>query len=109
MATTSPLRSGTKATPQAVFAACDQLRDEIGEFKNEEVLAITGGGLGTVSRLVKLYRQHEHIVAANEALDADVTINLVQALDQLLKQQVRRSQQATDEFMTGAGLFEHRP
>lgn len=103
MATTTPLRSGTKATPQAVFAACDQLRDEIGEFKNEEVLAITGGGLGTVSRLVKLYRQHEHIVAANEALDADATINLVQALDQLLKQQLRRSQQATDDFMSGAG------
>lgn|GEM_PF-6243960 len=58
------------------------------------MLAITGGGLGTVSRLVKLYRQHEHIVAANEALDAEVTINLVQALDQLLKQQLQRSQQS---------------
>jgi DNA repair exonuclease SbcCD ATPase subunit len=104
MASVSPIHSGTKATPQNVFAACRQLRTEQGEFRNEEVLAITGGGSGTVTRLVKLYRQHEHIVTANEALDAEVTITLVQALDQLLKQQLQRSQQATDDFMSGAGV-----
>ena len=52
-----PIRSGTKATPQAVFAACDRLRAEIGDFRNEDVLAITGGGMGPVSRLVRLYNQ----------------------------------------------------
>lgn len=100
----TPIRAGTKASPEAVFAACDKLRAEKGEIRNEDVLAITGGGLGTVGRLVKMYRAHEKIIAANDALDAEVTVSLVQALDRLLKQQINRSQAAVEDFMHGAGM-----
>ena len=102
--TVTPIRAGTKASPEAVFAACDKLRAEKGEFRNEDVLAITGGGLGTVARLVKMYRANEKIIAANDALDAEVTVSLVHALDRLLKQQIGRSQAAVDDFMRGAGI-----
>ncbi len=101
--TVTPLRAGTKASPQAVFAACEKLRAEKGDIRNEDVLAITGGGLGTVGRLVRLYRANEKIITANDALDAEVTVSLIQALDRLLKQQIDRSQAAVQDLMDGAG------
>lgn len=100
----SPIRSGTKATPEAVFQACEHLRETQGEFRNEDVVAITGGGLGTVGRLVTIFRKHEKITAANDALDAEVTITLVQSLDKLLSSQIQRSKSAVEEFLQGGGV-----
>lgn len=97
------LRAGTKATPTAVFDACDQLLAKGKDIRNEDVLSITGGGLGTVGRLVKLFKRHQPIIAANDALDAEATISLVQALDELLGAQVSRSKLAVDDFLNGAG------
>lgn len=96
-------RAGAKATPETVFPVCDALQASQGSFRADEVLARTGGGMGTVNRLVKLWRAHEKIIKANEALDANVTISLVQALDQLLKQQVERSNAAVEEFLATGG------
>ena len=97
------IRAGAKATPETVFPVCDALQASQGSFRADEVLAQTGGGMSTVNRLVKLWRAHEKIIKANEALDANVTISLVQALDQLLKQQVERSNAAVEEFLATGG------
>jgi|TARA_R100001039_G_C1845162_1_gene105506 chromosome segregation ATPase len=97
--TVTPIRAGTKASPEAVFAACDKLLAEKGEFRNEDVLAITGGGLGTVARLVKMYRAHQDVITVNKALDAEATVSLVHSLDRLLHKQVGRSELAAKEFM----------
>lgn len=95
----TPIRAGTKALPEKVFEACDQLAESKGTFRNEDVLAITGGGMATVSRLVKTWRQHQHIIQANDALSAEATITLVEMLDKLVKQQIARSKAAVDEFL----------
>lgn len=98
----TPIRAGTKALPEKVFAACDQLTESKGDFRNEDVLALTGGGMATVSRLVKTWRQHQHIIDANDALSAEATITLVEMLDKLVQQQISRSKAAVDEFLAGA-------
>ncbi len=105
-----PIRAGTKATPEAVFAVCDQLKQEKAAagvenptFTIEEVRAITGGGLGTVTRLVGMYRLNEKIIQENETLTGEATITLVQALDKLLKLQVDSAKKAVNDFIEGAG------
>lgn len=98
----TPIRAGTKALPAKVFEACDQLAETKGVFRNEDVLAITGGGMATVSRLVKTWRQHQHIIEANDALSAEATITLVEMLDKLVQQQISRSKIAVDDFLAGA-------
>lgn len=100
--TVTPIRAGTKALPAKVFEACDQLSETKGDFRNEDVLAITGGGMATVSRLVKTWRQHQHIIEANDALSAEATITLVEMLDKLVQQQISRSKAAVDDFLAGA-------
>lgn len=96
------LRSNRKATPQAVFDACSQLRREKGAFRVEDVVPITGGSLRTIAPLVSMFRRYEGVVESNDALSTEVSISLMQALDQLLQQQVSRSKQAVEEFQAGA-------
>lgn len=98
----TPIRAGTKALPEKVFDACDQLAETKGDFRNEDVLTVTGGGMGTVARLVKTWRQHQHIIKANDALSAEATITLVEMLDKLVQQQIARSTVAVNDFLSGA-------
>lgn len=98
----TPARAGTKATAPAVFAACEKLRAEKGDFSNEDVLAITGGSLSTVIRYRRLYSAHEEMILANQALDAATSVSLVQALDNLLHEEKERSQSAVNRFIENA-------
>lgn len=98
----TPIRAGTKALPEKVFDTCDQLAETKGDFRNEDVLAVTGGGMGTVARLVKAWRQHQHIIQANDALSAEATITLVEMVDKLVQQQIARSTVAVNDFLSGS-------
>lgn len=94
----SKTRTDQIATPDAVFAACDHLKRTQGSFSNQDVLAITKGGMSTVSRLVKIYRAHEAIIESNHALDGRATIELVGAIDALLEKQITTSGLALTRF-----------
>ena len=94
-------RANTRATPAAVFAACEKLASERPDldFRNEDVLAITGGGMSVVSRLVRIYREHHAVVATCDELDASTAIDLVMATNELLKAHKAKSKAALDKAM----------
>lgn len=98
----TPIRAGTKALPEKVFDVCNQLAEKKGVFRNEDVLALTGGGMATVARLVKTWRQHQHIIEANDTLSAEATITLVEMVDKLVNQQIARSKAAVEDFLKGS-------
>lgn len=91
------IRANTKATPEAVFAACQSLEarnPDNPSFRNEEVLAITGGGMSVVSRLVKVYRDNKAVVDSCSELDAATAISLVEGLNALLKAHTAKTKEA---------------
>ncbi|UUA75205.1 hypothetical protein [Cellvibrio sp. QJXJ] len=95
------IRANTRATPAAVFAACEKLASERPDldFRNEDVLAITGGGMSVVSRLVRIYREHHAVIAACDELDASMAIDLVMATNELLKAHKAKSKAALDNAL----------
>jgi DNA repair exonuclease SbcCD ATPase subunit len=87
-------RANTKATPEAVFAACASLATSNPEFRNEDVLSITGGGMSVVSRLVRIYKENQAVIEACDELDASTAIDLVMATNELLKAHKARTKAA---------------
>lgn len=92
-------RANTKATPEAVFAACSVLAITNRNFRNEDVLSITGGGMSVVSRLVRIYRKNQDVIDACNELDASTAISLVQATNALLADHKAKSKTALDAAM----------
>ena len=93
-------RDATTSLKKHVFDACDQLWESTdGQFTNNDVLAISKGGIAAVGRLVKVYRANRKIVEANKALNSDVSITLVHALNDMLESQKALSQQAVTDFL----------
>lgn len=89
-------RANTKATPEAVFEACATLAITKSGYRNEDVLAITGGGMSVVSRLVRIYKENQAVIEACDELDASTAINLVQATNALLANYKAKSRAALD-------------
>lgn len=89
-------RANTKATPEAVFEACAMLAITKPDYRNEDVLAITGGGMTVVSRLVRIYKDNQAVIEACDELDPSTTINLVQATNALLSNHKAKTRTALD-------------
>jgi chromosome segregation ATPase len=96
----TPIQTAAISLQHRVFDTCDKLWESTdGQFTNNDVLSISKGGIAAVGRLVKVYRANRKIVEANKALNSDVSITLVHALNDLLESQKAVSQQAVADFL----------
>lgn len=101
MSSATKTRAGTKATTDAVFKACDHLRDAQGEFRVEEVHALTGGGMSTVLRLVQIWRDYKALTDTTRNLSSSVTIAVAQALDHMVGERMAEVDNLIERFDSG--------
>lgn len=92
-------RPNAKATPDAVFAACALLEANSPNYTNDDVIAITGGGMSVVAPLVKIYRSHRNAIHACSSLDPAVTITLIENLSKRISNIKAQADQSINELM----------
>lgn len=95
-------RANAKATPDAVFAACALLEVSKPDYRNDDVLAITGGGMSVVAPLVKLYKSHQATIKSCAVLDPAITITLIENLSKSIATQKAQADKAIAELMNSA-------